>query len=265
MFSPLVLTLVSLFFASMSVSVTQGIKTVVGYVGQDAVIQCSYDEKRRSDQKYLCKGGCPLHINGKVIETEAGTDFASNEKYSLTDNRIELNFIVKIHKLELNDAGQYWCGVNIYGVDDYVEVNLTVEKGKTVVPKTSVATVVSVSLVILVLLLVISLIIVYRWKKKKETAVSTKPIIPHNGINKVGSHGDGCYEETKEHLTQSGSDATPVTNIYANLPTIPSDSLNYSSVNFLNDPTCSNEAGVVTAKIGYSSYYSPVNFGQTPT
>uniref|UniRef100_A0A8C8JB11 Uncharacterized protein n=1 Tax=Oncorhynchus tshawytscha TaxID=74940 RepID=A0A8C8JB11_ONCTS len=75
----------------------------------------------------------------------------------------------------------------------------------------SVIIIVSMSLV--TLLLVVGLLIVYRWKCNKETAVSSASTV-NTGINREGCDGD--YEEINDQPLHS--------NIYANLPTCPSES-----------------------------------------
>ncbi|XP_031663093.1 CMRF35-like molecule 9 isoform X2 [Oncorhynchus kisutch] len=132
---------------------------------------------------------------------------------------------------------------------------------------TSVVIIVSVTLVMLLLVLVVSLFIVYRWKFNKETAVSSAPRVnTDTRINIEGGHGDGDYEEIKDRPQQSNSGSeTPTIYATANLPTSPSDSLNYASVNFHKNPSCPNEATVAIAKKGtFSGDYATVNISQNP-
>ncbi|XP_029582105.1 CMRF35-like molecule 5 isoform X2 [Salmo trutta] len=219
--------------------------TVEGYKGGEVQIRCSYREEWRSHQKYLCKGDCPVFNKDKVIKTEAGGNSASKGRYSLKDIREESVFIVTITNLTLKDAGGYWCGVDKWGQDNYIKVNLEVSEAPTITTKTeptttasnpgsptpsSLATSISpssissthngsgtsviiiVSMSLVTLLLVVSLLIVYRWKCNKETAVSSALTV-NTGINREGC--DGVYEEI---------DDRPLESIYANLPTIPSES-----------------------------------------
>uniref|UniRef100_A0A8C7HYI6 Immunoglobulin V-set domain-containing protein n=1 Tax=Oncorhynchus kisutch TaxID=8019 RepID=A0A8C7HYI6_ONCKI len=100
-----------------------------GCEGGKAEIRCPYKEEWRSHQKYPCKGDCSVFNKDKVIKTEAGENSASNGRYSLKDNREESVFIVTITNLTLNDAGRYWCGVDKWGQDNYIKVNLEVSEG----------------------------------------------------------------------------------------------------------------------------------------
>ncbi|XP_031662908.1 CMRF35-like molecule 1 isoform X1 [Oncorhynchus kisutch] len=230
----LVLTLkVVLLLAAVWSVCSAELITVEGYEGGKAEIRCPYREQLRSHQKYLCKGDCSVFNKDKVIETEAGENSASKGRYSLKDNREESVFIVTITNLTLNDAGRYWCGVDKWGKDNYIKVNLEVSED------TSVVIIVSVTLVMLLLVLVVSLFIVYRWKFNKETADSSAPRVnTDTRINIEGCHGDGDYEEIKDRPLQSSS-GSEITTIYstANLPTSPSDCLNYANINFHKDPS----------------------------
>nr|XP_046216336.1 polymeric immunoglobulin receptor-like isoform X1 [Oncorhynchus gorbuscha]XP_046216337.1 polymeric immunoglobulin receptor-like isoform X2 [Oncorhynchus gorbuscha] len=125
----LVLTLkVVLLLAAMWSVCSAELITVEGYEGGKAEIRCPYREEWRSHQKYLCKGDCPVFNKDKVIKTEAGENSASNGRYSLKDNREESVFIVTITNLTFNDAGKYWCGVDTWGQDNYIKVNLEVSE-----------------------------------------------------------------------------------------------------------------------------------------
>eukprot|EP00063_Salmo_salar_P070400 XP_014045235.1 PREDICTED: CMRF35-like molecule 5 [Salmo salar] len=129
-------------------------------------------------------------------------------------------------------------------------------------------TLVMLLLVLVVSLLVVSLLIVYRGKFNKETADSSAPRVnTDTRINREGCHGDGDSEEIKNRPLQSSS-GSETTTIYstAKLPTSPSDSLNYASVNFHQNPSCLNEARVAFSKVATSSGdYAAVNIGQSPT
>ncbi|XP_014045235.2 CMRF35-like molecule 9 isoform X1 [Salmo salar] len=102
--------------------------TVEGYKGGKAEIRCPYREEWRSHQKYLCKGECRVFNKDKVIKTEAGENSTSRGRYSLKDIREESVFIVTITNLTLKDAGRYWCGVDTWGQDNYIKVNLEVSE-----------------------------------------------------------------------------------------------------------------------------------------
>uniref|UniRef100_A0A674CIR2 CMRF35-like molecule 8 n=1 Tax=Salmo trutta TaxID=8032 RepID=A0A674CIR2_SALTR len=132
---------------------------------------------------------------------------------------------------------------------------------------TSVVIIVSAILVMLLLVLVVSLLTVYRWKLNQETADSSAPRVnTDTRINRECCHGDCDYEEIKDRplLSSSGGETTTIYST-ANLPTSPSDSLNYASVNFHKDASFPNETTVAIAKEGTSSGdYATVNVSQKP-
>ncbi|XP_014045358.2 CMRF35-like molecule 6 [Salmo salar] len=130
----------------------------------------------------------------------------------------------------------------------------------------SVVIIVSGILVMLLLVLVVSLLIVYRWKLNQETAESSAPRVnTDTRINRECCHGDRDYEEIKDRplLSSSGGETTTIYST-ANLPTSPSDSLNYASVNFHKNPSCPNEATAAITKEGTSGDYATVNVSQNP-
>ncbi|XP_045570471.1 CMRF35-like molecule 9 isoform X4 [Salmo salar] len=186
--------------------------TVEGYEGGKAEIRCPYKEEWRSQQKYLCKGDCPVFNKDKVIKTEEGENSASKGRYSMKDIREESVFIVTITNLTLKDAGRYWCGVDKWGQDNYIKVNLEVSEAPTITTKTEPTTTASnpdsptpSSLATTISPSSIS-------STHNGSAVSSALTV-NTGINREGC--DGVYEEINDR---------PLESIYANLPTIPSES-----------------------------------------
>nr|XP_046214103.1 CMRF35-like molecule 8 isoform X1 [Oncorhynchus gorbuscha] len=270
---------------------------VTGYEEQTVSIHCMYDEKTEDNEKYFCK----VTTQSRCIDdVKVTTTKSQNGRFSLFDNRTAGAFTVTITRLTQEDAGRYLCGVqNNQALDTLSAVQLDIKISPTlfsppnatsqptansispssvsspssILPSThnssdtSVVIIVSVTLVMLLLVLVVSLFIVYRWKCNKETVDSSASRVnTDTGTNSEGCHGDGDYEEIKDRPLQSSSGSVTTT-IYAtaNLPTSPSDSLNYTNVNFHKDPSCPNEATVVIAKEGTSpGYYATVNIGQSP-
>ncbi|XP_029582116.1 CMRF35-like molecule 5 isoform X4 [Salmo trutta] len=273
----LTLKIVLLLAAVWSVCAAELI-TGEGYKGGKAKIRCPYREEWRSHQKYLCKGSkmeCITFLGDNDIETE-DEEWTSKWRYSLHDDKGVRVFIVTITNMVSDGAGTYWCGVERFGLDPEVYGDWCCENPSEVtgseevtvsIHYTSVVIIVSGILVMLLLLLVVSLLTVYRWKLNKETADSSAPRVnTDTRINRECCHGDGDYEEIEDRPLQSSSGGETTT-IYAtaNLPTSPSDSLNYASVNFHKDPSCPNEATVAIAKEGTSpGDYATVNIAQSP-
>ncbi|XP_029582120.1 CMRF35-like molecule 7 isoform X2 [Salmo trutta] len=274
----LTLKIVLLLAAVWSVCAAELI-TGEGYKGGKAKIRCPYREEWRSHQKYLCKGSkmeCITFLGDNDIETE-DEEWTSKWRYSLHDDKGVRVFIVTITNMVSDGAGTYWCGVERFGLDPEVYGDWCCENPSEVtgseevtvsIHYTSVVIIVSGTLVMLLLVLVVSLLIVYRGKFNKETADSSAPRVnTDTRINREGCHGDGDSEEIKDCPLQisSGSETTTIYST-AKLPTSPSDSLNYASVNFHKNPSCPNEARVAFSKVATSSGdYAAVNIGQSPT
>uniref|UniRef100_A0A674CHW9 CMRF35-like molecule 8 n=1 Tax=Salmo trutta TaxID=8032 RepID=A0A674CHW9_SALTR len=231
---------------------------VTGYEEQTVSIYCMYDEKTEDNEKYFCK----VTTQSRCIDdVKVTTTKSQNGRFSLFDNRTAGAFTVTITRLTQEDAGRYLCGVqNNQALDTLSAVQLDIKN-------TSVVIIVSGTLVMLLLVLVVSLLIVYRGKFNKETADSSAPRVnTDTRINRECCHGDCDYEEIKDRplLSSSGGETTTIYST-ANLPTSPSDSLNYASVNFHKDASFPNETTVAIAKEGTSSGdYATVNVSQKP-
>ncbi|XP_020318968.1 CMRF35-like molecule 9 isoform X2 [Oncorhynchus kisutch] len=209
----LVLTLkVVLLLAAVWSVCSAELITVEGCEGGKAEIRCPYKEEWRSHQKYPCKGDCSVFNKDKVIKTEAGENSASNGRYSLKDNREESVFIVTITNLTLNDAGRYWCGVDKWGQDNYIKVNLEVSEAPTITTKTEPTTIASNPGSPTSSSLDISPPSSISSTHNGSAVVSASTV--NTGINREGC--DGVYEEINDQPLHS--------NIYANLPTCPSES-----------------------------------------
>ncbi|XP_062388102.1 uncharacterized protein LOC134076855 [Sardina pilchardus] len=123
--------LIFFFCLLAGVHPVESVILVTRYVGQSAVIRCSYDKQYGSKSKYLCRGECPV-IGGKdiPISTEAGQTKAIKGRFSLHDDTTAGVFTVTITGLTEGDSGQYWCGVKtrFAKYDQYTEVELKVQK-----------------------------------------------------------------------------------------------------------------------------------------
>eukprot|EP00063_Salmo_salar_P070525 XP_014045360.1 PREDICTED: CMRF35-like molecule 9 isoform X2 [Salmo salar] len=248
--------------------------TVEGYEGGKAEIRCPYREEWRSHHKYLCKGDCSLYYKDKVIKTEAGENSTSRGRYSLKDIREESVFLVTITNLTLNDAGRYWCGEETatWKPDHYVEINLIVSEVSPALSSpptttTSPPTANSIS-PSPISMSSPSPISMSSPSSHNRSADSSAPRVnTDTRINREGCHADGDSEEIKDRPLQfsSGSETTTIYST-TKLPTSPSDSLNYASVNFHQNPSCLNEARVAFSKVATcSGDYAAVNIGQSPT
>ncbi|XP_056442555.1 uncharacterized protein LOC130379637 isoform X2 [Gadus chalcogrammus] len=91
--------------------------TVKGLVGGTVRIECTHTNAQ-SNTKYFCKGEC--RYQDVLITSKTG----GSEKYSIEDKGN--TFITTMRNLQLKDTGNYWCAIERFGLDTYVEVYLKV-------------------------------------------------------------------------------------------------------------------------------------------
>nr|XP_023677729.1 CMRF35-like molecule 4 [Paramormyrops kingsleyae] len=126
---------VSLALISISLSpVTGELIKVIGLSGGMAVIQCPYDGYYGTNQKYLCKGEVFKYCSD-VIKNNLDEIFIEDQRFKLYDDRNRNVFTVTISSLSEEDAGAYWCGVDIYAaIDISTQVQLVVQQAQTCTP-----------------------------------------------------------------------------------------------------------------------------------
>ena len=111
----------------MAATWTEGaIKNVEGFEGGNVSFQCSHSLAWKS-HKYLCKDQCKESKDKLVTVKSDGR--AESGRITLVDLRNGV-FNVTFRELQLSDSGKYWCGVDRLGFDTFIQVNLTVKKGK---------------------------------------------------------------------------------------------------------------------------------------
>ena len=77
-----------------------------------------------SNRKYFCRDPCKTNEDILIDSIKK-----SSGRYQLNDSGTG-NFTVEIARLNKEDAGKYWCGVDRVLSDTYKEVILTVLDGK---------------------------------------------------------------------------------------------------------------------------------------
>nr|XP_055062563.1 CMRF35-like molecule 8 [Misgurnus anguillicaudatus] len=91
-------------------------------------IQCPYESRYETNDKYLCKGMCPNIPFLKDIPVKSGAE-PNDRRFNLTDNSTANIFTVTITDLRPSDEGKYWCAI-VTGsgrTDDYKEVYLKIQ------------------------------------------------------------------------------------------------------------------------------------------
>ncbi|CAO2646005.1 CMRF-35-like molecule 4 [Lemmus lemmus] len=120
----------------------RGPSTVTGAVGESLSVQCQYEEKYKSNNKYWCRVIFPFPLRCKDIVKTRGSEEARNGRVSIRDHPATLTFTVTMEKLTREDAGTYRCGVDIllinsslweidqsFGIDDSFKVVVSVVPG----------------------------------------------------------------------------------------------------------------------------------------
>ncbi|XP_035516442.1 uncharacterized protein LOC118327257 [Morone saxatilis] len=104
-------------------------KAVTGVEGQRFDFRCNYQDSQQSNAKYLCYENDNVSSN-HLIWTDKHNKWVTNGRFSLYDNTTGAFFIVRVDKLNSEDSGMYWCGVDISQHPDHISViQLNVSRG----------------------------------------------------------------------------------------------------------------------------------------
>ncbi|XP_048222993.1 CMRF35-like molecule 9 isoform X6 [Perognathus longimembris pacificus] len=109
----------------------KGPKEMSGFEGDTLAVRCTYSKKWIKHGKYWCRqGGHLISRCSNTIYTR-GDQEVTQDRVSIRDSPQELAFTVTVKHLTLQDAGKYWCGINILGFDQVFEVTLTIFPGSS--------------------------------------------------------------------------------------------------------------------------------------
>ncbi|KAH0629457.1 hypothetical protein JD844_011529 [Phrynosoma platyrhinos] len=109
-------------------SALKGPEVVAGFLGRPLSLMCTYSKDYKDYVKYWCQGNnwdsCTIVVktDGTEAEAKAGRTF-------IKDNQTSFQFTVTLEKLTEEDAGTYWCGIEIVGRDFGFRVTITVLPG----------------------------------------------------------------------------------------------------------------------------------------
>ncbi|XP_071399564.1 polymeric immunoglobulin receptor-like [Centroberyx affinis] len=244
-------------------------KEETGDTGKTARLQCNYPRSHEDNEKFLCKGESPFNCK-ELINATQHYEAVTEGRFTVRDNTRSNYFTVHIKHLCQDDTGTYWCGSDrTWQPADYTRIHLTVATSfppaasvstpvtstsltssssatsKSALNGASLYTTVSVGLALL--LIAVTVIIIYRHKiNKTQGAHPSSPQKTDSGNNRGSIYADHDYEEVEERLQQPDSGSALPSSVYAtvNLPTNPSDYLQYASVSFHKSPHCADEASV---------------------
>ncbi|XP_005257132.1 CMRF35-like molecule 9 isoform X3 [Homo sapiens] len=116
----------------------EGPEEISGFEGDTVSLQCTYREELRDHRKYWCRKGGILfsRCSGTIYAEEEGQETMKG-RVSIRDSRQELSLIVTLWNLTLQDAGEYWCGVEKRGPDESLLISLFVFPGPCCPPSPS--------------------------------------------------------------------------------------------------------------------------------
>nr|XP_011718030.1 CMRF35-like molecule 8 isoform X2 [Macaca nemestrina] len=102
----------------------RGPGTVAGPVGGSLSVQCWYEEKHKTLNKYWCRQRWLLPCD-KIVDTKGSAE-EMNGRVSIRDCPANLSFTVTLKNLTEEDAGTYWCGVDTpWHKDPIVQVEVS--------------------------------------------------------------------------------------------------------------------------------------------
>ncbi|PNI32533.1 T0140349 isoform 2 [Pan troglodytes] len=87
-----------------------GPSTVMGAVGESLSVQCRYEGKYKTFNKYWCRQPC-LPIWHEMVETGGSEGAVRSDRVIITDHPGDLTFTVTLENLTADDAGKYRCGI----------------------------------------------------------------------------------------------------------------------------------------------------------
>uniref|UniRef100_UPI0040389FB0 CMRF35-like molecule 8 n=1 Tax=Callospermophilus lateralis TaxID=76772 RepID=UPI0040389FB0 len=113
-----------------------GPSKVTGTVGGSLIVQCHYGEEFKDNDKMWCKKS--LVFCNDIVKTRGSEREVRSGRVSISDHPASLSFTVTMHRLTLEDAGSYECGVDTpwhRAFDPFFEVEVAVQPDLT--PATS--------------------------------------------------------------------------------------------------------------------------------
>ncbi|EFB25595.1 hypothetical protein PANDA_008534, partial [Ailuropoda melanoleuca] len=93
-------------------------------------VQCRYEPGWETYSKWWCRGAewKDCHI---LVQTNGSEQEVKSDRTSIQDDQKSFTFTVTMEELRWNDADTYWCGIERTGADLGVEVQVTIDPGKS--------------------------------------------------------------------------------------------------------------------------------------
>ncbi|ELR45131.1 hypothetical protein M91_02415, partial [Bos mutus] len=103
-----------------------GPSRVTGIMGGSLNMECRYQEEFIDDNKFWCTSRCLW----KTVETRESAREVRGGCVSIRDHPASLTFTVTLESLREEDAGTYWCGIDVLSTFDPIfEVEVSVIPG----------------------------------------------------------------------------------------------------------------------------------------
>uniref|UniRef100_A0A8C6R9P8 CD300A molecule n=1 Tax=Nannospalax galili TaxID=1026970 RepID=A0A8C6R9P8_NANGA len=220
--------------------------TVTGIVGRSLSVQCQYEEKYKTYNKYWCRKS--LLLCSTIVKTKSSGE-VRKDRVSIRDHPANLTFTVTLEHLTLNDADTYECGIDTpwtEGFDKSVEVMVFIvpapgpwwlevvalaelgirsESGSKLLP-------VLLSVLALLLLLLVTSLLAWRMFQKWEKAVE-HPEQSQN-LKQATEHSEPQYVNLQLHTLSLREEPVPSSQVEVEYSTVafPREELHYSSLVF---------------------------------
>uniref|UniRef100_A0A4W2HBT1 CMRF35-like molecule 6 n=1 Tax=Bos indicus x Bos taurus TaxID=30522 RepID=A0A4W2HBT1_BOBOX len=104
---------------------------MTGIMGGSLNMECRYQEEFIDDNKFWCTSRCLW----KTVETRESAREVRRGCVSIRDHPASLTFTVTLENLREEDAGMYWCGIDVLSTFDPIfEVEVSVIPGEHLPP-----------------------------------------------------------------------------------------------------------------------------------
>ncbi|KAM9769961.1 uncharacterized protein ACNS7B_006956 [Menidia menidia] len=201
-------------------------RSVTGEEGHSVTIQCSHSNAF-SNVKYFCKDPCS---SKDVLIKSTGSDQHSHKKYKIKDGGNVFN--VTISALDMDDSGDYWCGIERVGVDTYSKITLTVVRGNSWIHSNTGGSLswrsvyIGAGLGVVVLSLATALLIFFR-QTRRDTSTSS-------GKEKGPVHQTLSQDSSVQHRNHTEAQPGIAYSIITSEPSSGPGDVFYSTISFIN-------------------------------